>query len=80
MTSGSNLTVAVCATGLAATDRTPGRRPSTASTTFFSDARNMPETSSTAVAVNRPCSSTPIACLHTSAAGRAAGYRSGRRR
>ena len=33
---GSNVTVAVCATGFASTARTPGRWPSTCSTTAFS--------------------------------------------
>jgi hypothetical protein len=46
---GSNTTVAVCATGLASTRSTPGRRPSTASTTAFSEPRSMGCTSRTAV-------------------------------
>jgi CubicO group peptidase (beta-lactamase class C family) len=47
---GSNTTVAVWATGLASTRTTPGRRPSTASTTAFCDPRNRGRTSRMTVA------------------------------
>ena len=43
------MTVAVCATGLASTSSTPGRRDNTASATFFELAHWTPETSRTAV-------------------------------
>src|SRR6266567_183048 len=43
------VTVAVWETGLASTHSTPGRRPSTASTTAFSLAQLRPRTSRTAV-------------------------------
>ena len=46
----SKVTVAVCATGLASTSPTPGRRPSTCSTTAFSLAQPSPPTCKTVVA------------------------------
>ena len=46
----SKVTVAVCDTGLASTSRTPGRRPSTCSTTAFSLAQPSPPTCRTVVA------------------------------
>lgn len=48
---GVEVTVAVCATGLASTRSTPGRRPSTRSTTAFSLAQPRPPTCKTVVAV-----------------------------
>jgi hypothetical protein len=46
----SKTTVAVWETGLASTRSAPGRRPSTASTTAFSEPRRMGRTSRTTVA------------------------------
>ena len=43
------MTVAVCATGLASTSSTPGRRDNTASTLFFEVAHCTPNISMTAV-------------------------------
>src|SRR6266540_3341863 len=54
VTVGSYTTVALCATGLTSTCSTPGRRPSTAETTFCSEAQLSPRTSSTAVAEDLP--------------------------
>jgi hypothetical protein len=47
---GSKVTVAVCATGFASTESTPGRPRKTCSTTFFSVAQLRPPVCTTTVA------------------------------
>ena len=52
--SGSKRIVAVCATGLASTASTPGRRPSTASIRAFELAQSIPRVSINAISVSGP--------------------------